>query len=165
MGKLIYSHTDGFFSRPVHVGAIRTWKACAKPRRPFSDSVSWKTLFLCNVCQTMARRGNERNLPTRDNYFSLDTTVPAIVWASPSCGYLVGTFLGYDDHSFVYLQLAPIKLSRYGEDLLFYLYYTNGGDILQLAAAAELWVLKSYLHWIFAFDLTQGFNAALSHLS
>ena len=38
----------------------------------------------------------------------------------------------------VYLQLAPIKLSRYTEDLLFYLYYTNGGDILQLAAAAEL---------------------------
>ena len=36
------------------------------------------------------------------------------------------------------LQLAPIKLSRYSEDLLFYLYYTNGGDILQLAAAAEL---------------------------
>lgn len=37
-----------------------------------------------------------------------------------------------------HLQLAPIKLSRYSEDLLFYLYYTNGGDILQLAAAAEL---------------------------
>ncbi len=36
------------------------------------------------------------------------------------------------------LQLAPIKLSRYGEDLLFYLYYTHGGDVLQLAAAAEL---------------------------
>lgn len=42
--------------------------------------------------------------------------------------------------SFVFLQLAPIKLSRYTEDLLFYLYYTNGGDILQLAAAAELLV-------------------------
>ena len=38
----------------------------------------------------------------------------------------------------LWLQLAPIKLSRYSEDLLFYLYYTNGGDILQLAAAAEL---------------------------
>lgn len=36
-------------------------------------------------------------------------------------------------------QLAPIKLSRYGEDLLFYLYYTHGGDVLQLAAAAELY--------------------------
>ena len=35
-------------------------------------------------------------------------------------------------------KLAPIKLGRYGEDLLFYLYYTNCGDILQLAAAAEL---------------------------
>ena len=37
-----------------------------------------------------------------------------------------------------HVQLAPIKLSRYAEDLLFYIYYTNGGDILQLAAAAEL---------------------------
>ncbi|XP_071805764.1 CCR4-NOT transcription complex subunit 2-like isoform X1 [Asterias amurensis] len=36
-------------------------------------------------------------------------------------------------------KLAPIKLSRYGEDLLFYLYYTHGGDVLQLAAAAELY--------------------------
>jgi len=36
-------------------------------------------------------------------------------------------------------KLAPIKLGRYGEDLLFYLYYTNCGDILQLAAAAELY--------------------------
>uniref|UniRef100_A0AAZ3QFQ3 CCR4-NOT transcription complex subunit 2 n=1 Tax=Oncorhynchus tshawytscha TaxID=74940 RepID=A0AAZ3QFQ3_ONCTS len=29
-------------------------------------------------------------------------------------------------------KLAAIKLSRYGEDLLFYLYYMNGGDLLQL---------------------------------
>ncbi|XP_072165576.1 CCR4-NOT transcription complex subunit 2-like [Diadema setosum] len=36
-------------------------------------------------------------------------------------------------------KLAPIKLSRYGEDLLFHLYYTHGGDVLQLAAAAELY--------------------------
>ncbi|XP_071943010.1 CCR4-NOT transcription complex subunit 2-like isoform X1 [Antedon mediterranea] len=36
-------------------------------------------------------------------------------------------------------KLAPIKLSRYGEDLLFYLYYTHGGEVLQLAAAAELY--------------------------
>lgn len=36
------------------------------------------------------------------------------------------------------LQLAAIKLSRYGEDLLFYLYYMNGGDLLQLLAAVEL---------------------------
>uniref|UniRef100_A0A8C4NGX8 CCR4-NOT transcription complex subunit 2 n=1 Tax=Eptatretus burgeri TaxID=7764 RepID=A0A8C4NGX8_EPTBU len=36
-------------------------------------------------------------------------------------------------------KLAPIKLPRYGEDLLFYMYYTNGGDMLQLAAAAELY--------------------------
>ncbi|XP_065053859.1 CCR4-NOT transcription complex subunit 2-like isoform X2 [Rhopilema esculentum] len=36
-------------------------------------------------------------------------------------------------------RLANIRLNRYGEDLLFYLYYTNCGDILQLAAAAELY--------------------------
>lgn len=35
-------------------------------------------------------------------------------------------------------KLAPIKLNRYGEDLLFYMFYTNGGDVLQLAVAAEL---------------------------
>lgn len=35
-------------------------------------------------------------------------------------------------------QLAAIKLSRYGEDLLFYLYYMSGGDLLQLLAAVEL---------------------------
>lgn len=38
------------------------------------------------------------------------------------------------------LQLAAIKLGRYGEDLLFYLYYMNGGDVLQLLAAVELYV-------------------------
>lgn len=45
----------------------------------------------------------------------------------------------YRIHSFIRDKLAPIKPSRYNEDLLFYLYYTNGGDILQLAAAAELY--------------------------
>ncbi|XP_068168614.1 CCR4-NOT transcription complex subunit 2 isoform X2 [Antennarius striatus] len=35
-------------------------------------------------------------------------------------------------------SLAAIKLARYGEDLLFYLYYMNGGDLLQLLAAVEL---------------------------
>lgn len=38
----------------------------------------------------------------------------------------------------LFTQLAAIKLSRYGEDLLFYLYYMNGGDLLQLLAAVEL---------------------------
>jgi len=40
---------------------------------------------------------------------------------------------------FIREKMPSIKLSRYGEDLLFYLYYTNCGDILQLAAAAELY--------------------------
>uniref|UniRef100_A0A672RNJ6 CCR4-NOT transcription complex subunit 2 n=1 Tax=Sinocyclocheilus grahami TaxID=75366 RepID=A0A672RNJ6_SINGR len=35
-------------------------------------------------------------------------------------------------------KLAAIKLGRYGEDLLFYLYYMNGGDLLQLLSAVEL---------------------------
>ncbi|XP_052236900.1 CCR4-NOT transcription complex subunit 2-like isoform X2 [Dreissena polymorpha] len=36
-------------------------------------------------------------------------------------------------------KLSPIKLNRYGEDLLFFLFYMNGGDRLQLAAATELY--------------------------
>ena len=36
------------------------------------------------------------------------------------------------------LKLAAIKLAPYGEDLLFYLYYMNGGDLLQLLSAVEL---------------------------
>ena len=44
----------------------------------------------------------------------------------------------YRINSYIREKLAPFKLSRYGEDVLFYLYYTNEGDILQFAAAAEL---------------------------
>ncbi|EDV19773.1 uncharacterized protein TRIADDRAFT_51117 [Trichoplax adhaerens] len=36
-------------------------------------------------------------------------------------------------------KLAAIKLNRYNEDLLFYLYYNFGGDFIQLAAANELY--------------------------
>ncbi|XP_076370392.1 CCR4-NOT transcription complex subunit 2-like isoform X5 [Tachypleus tridentatus] len=36
-------------------------------------------------------------------------------------------------------KLAPVKLNRYGEDLLFFLFYMFSGDILQLSAAAELY--------------------------
>lgn len=35
-------------------------------------------------------------------------------------------------------KLPPIRLNRYKDDLLFYLFYTNPGDVLQIAAAAEL---------------------------
>jgi CCR4-NOT transcription complex subunit 2 len=35
-------------------------------------------------------------------------------------------------------KLAPVKLNRYKDDILFFLFYTNVGDVLQLAAAAEL---------------------------
>lgn len=36
-------------------------------------------------------------------------------------------------------KLAPIKLGRYGEDLLFFVFYSYPGDIMQFAAAAELY--------------------------
>ena len=36
------------------------------------------------------------------------------------------------------LQLAPVRLNRYHEDLLFHLYYIKGGDLMQILAAAEL---------------------------
>ncbi|XP_005097158.2 CCR4-NOT transcription complex subunit 2 [Aplysia californica] len=45
----------------------------------------------------------------------------------------------YLTNMFIRDKLAPIKLNRYSEDLLFYLFYMNGGDVLQLAAAAELY--------------------------
>jgi len=41
-------------------------------------------------------------------------------------------------HLFYRDKLAPVKLNRYKDDLLFYMFYTNVGDVLQLAAAAEL---------------------------
>ena len=36
-------------------------------------------------------------------------------------------------------KLAPIDLSRYSEDTLFYLFYMNGGDLMQLQAASILY--------------------------
>ncbi|KAF2360012.1 NOT2/NOT3/NOT5 [Trinorchestia longiramus] len=36
-------------------------------------------------------------------------------------------------------KLAPIQFDRYGEDLLFYMFYSNAGDVWQLMAAAELY--------------------------
>ncbi|XP_063216576.1 regulator of gene activity isoform X2 [Bacillus rossius redtenbacheri] len=36
-------------------------------------------------------------------------------------------------------KLYHVKLNRYKEDLLFYMFYTNVGDVIQLAAAAELY--------------------------
>lgn len=44
----------------------------------------------------------------------------------------------YVTNLFIRDKLAPIKLSQYNEDLLFFLFYMNGGDVLQLTAAAEL---------------------------
>lgn len=36
-------------------------------------------------------------------------------------------------------KLAPVKLNRYKDDLLFFLFYNNVGDVLQVAAASELY--------------------------
>ncbi|XP_049782337.1 CCR4-NOT transcription complex subunit 2 isoform X1 [Schistocerca cancellata] len=36
-------------------------------------------------------------------------------------------------------KLGPVKLNRYKDDLLFYMFYTNIGDVAQLAAATELY--------------------------
>lgn len=44
----------------------------------------------------------------------------------------------YVTNMFIRDKLAPIKLNQYNEDLLFFLFYMNGGDVLQLTAAAEL---------------------------
>ncbi|XP_076311426.1 CCR4-NOT transcription complex subunit 2-like isoform X2 [Tachypleus tridentatus] len=43
-------------------------------------------------------------------------------------------------------KLASIKLNRYGEDLLFFLFYMFSGDILQLSAAAELYSREWRFH-------------------
>lgn len=56
---------------------------------------------------------------------------------------------------FIREKLAPIKLHKYGEDLLFYMFYSNPGDILQLAASSELWVL-------FSFHSSSLFNSLVS---
>lgn len=41
-------------------------------------------------------------------------------------------------------KLAQMKMKQYKDDLLFFLFYTNCGDVMQLAAATELYeILKS----------------------
>ena len=52
----------------------------------------------------------------------------------------------YLTNVFIREKLAPIKLNRYGDDLLIYLFYMNGGDVLQLAAAAELYTRNWRYH-------------------
>ncbi|VDP03151.1 unnamed protein product [Soboliphyme baturini] len=47
--------------------------------------------------------------------------------------------LEYQTNSAVAEKLTPIKLNRYSDDLLFYFFYNFGGEVFQLAAAAELY--------------------------
>jgi len=62
-------------------------------------------------------------------------------WADTQCrpqdiDYHVPT--EYLTNTMIRDKLAPIKLARYGDDLLFFLFYVFPGDVLQIAAAAEL---------------------------
>uniref|UniRef100_A0A1B6E6A9 NOT2/NOT3/NOT5 C-terminal domain-containing protein n=1 Tax=Clastoptera arizonana TaxID=38151 RepID=A0A1B6E6A9_9HEMI len=43
-------------------------------------------------------------------------------------------------------KLAQIKLTKYKDDLLFYMFYTNTGELMQLAAAAELYTREWRYH-------------------
>nr|CAG4640862.1 EOG090X06CC [Eulimnadia texana] len=45
----------------------------------------------------------------------------------------------YQINAVIREKLAPLKLSRYQEDLLFYLFYTYVGDVIQIMAATELY--------------------------
>ncbi|CAG0883600.1 unnamed protein product [Darwinula stevensoni] len=52
----------------------------------------------------------------------------------------------YLTNSHIRTGLAQIKLNRYGEDLLFYIFYMYVGDYLQLAAAHELYTREWRYH-------------------
>jgi len=45
---------------------------------------------------------------------------------------------GHEFVSSIREKLTPLKMNRYKEELLFYLFYTYAGDVLQILAAAEL---------------------------
>jgi len=46
---------------------------------------------------------------------------------------------GHEFVSSIREKLAPLKMNRYKDELLFYLFYTYTGDVLQILAAAELY--------------------------
>lgn len=48
-------------------------------------------------------------------------------------------------------KLATMKMKQYKDDLLFFLFYTNVGDVMQIAAANELYVTDIFyvrLHYL-----------------
>ena len=53
--------------------------------------------------------------------------------------YKIIIFSRYLTNTAIREKLAPVKLNRYKDDILFYMFYTNVGDVLQMAAAAELY--------------------------
>ncbi|XP_067945931.1 CCR4-NOT transcription complex subunit 2-like [Watersipora subatra] len=78
------------------------------------------------------------NLNSVDNLYSTFQSP----WADSPCrpqdiDYHVPT--EYLTNAFIREKLSEVKFNRYGEDLLFYLFYCNPGDGLQLAASTELY--------------------------
>ena len=79
-------------------------------------------------------------------------------------------------------KLATVKLNRYQEDLLFYLFYTNVGDAMQLAASLELYnrdwryhkvyhsfiiflfFLFLFIHFLTNFECYQMINIGFTYL-
>lgn len=45
-------------------------------------------------------------------------------------------------------KLAQLTLKKYKDDLLFFLFYTNVGEVMQIAAAAELLVSKLLNYYV-----------------
>lgn len=52
--------------------------------------------------------------------------------------YLIEDLWGFIVIYFCRDKLAAMKLSRYKDDLLFFMFYNSVGDVLQIAAATEL---------------------------
>lgn len=67
---------------------------------------------------------------------SADSMYAVITW--PIDTKIIAWFLLYKILSFFRDKLASMKLSRYKDDLLFFMFYNNVGDVLQIAAASEL---------------------------
>lgn len=51
-------------------------------------------------------------------------------------------------------KLAPINLSKYKEDLLFYLFYTHFGEVIQMSVSDELLVITLFFMYnIYEFNI------------
>ena len=73
----------------------------------------------------------------------IDFHVPPEYLINHAIRWLTRAFIQSTNNSVCRDKLASMKLSRYKDDLLFFMFYNNVGDVLQLAAASELWVFCS----------------------